>query len=134
MNKKQGFSLIELIVAIVIVGVLASISVPRFINSKIKANDAKMSRCANELGKAMVFYHTQHSCLPSAIDVHTLNPLGEFEDVNNWIPHFKNDQIDAYWHDSDSYSIFFTDKESNIQYRLSDGHLCKRMNDWVKLW
>ena len=133
MSKNQGFSLIELIVAVVIVGVLASISVPRFYNAKIKANDAKMSACANEIGKAMVFYYTQHSCLPPTINVNTLEPLNELEDVNNWIPHFKNDQIDAYWHDSSSYSIFFTDKESDIQYKLSEGHFYRRQN-WVKLW
>ena len=134
MSKNKGFSLIELIVVVVIVGVLASIAVPRFLNSKIKANDTKMSACANELGKAMVFYYTQHSCLPATINVNTLEPLGEFSDVNNWIPHFKNDQIDVYEHDSSSYSIFFTDKESNIQYKLSEGHFYKQQNDWIKLW
>ena len=134
MSKNQGFSLIELIIVIVIVGVLVSISVPRFLNSKIRANDAKMSTCANELGKAMVFYHTQYSYLPPTINVNTLDPLNEFSDVNNWIPHFKNDQIDAYEHDSSSYSILFTDKESDIQYKLSEDHFYRRQNDWVKLW
>ena len=134
MSKNQGFSLIELIVVVVIVGVLASMAVSRFQNAKIRANDAKMSSCANELGKAMVFYYTEHSCLPATINVNTLEPLGEFSDVKNWTPHFKNDQIDAYGHDSSSYSIFFTDKESDVQYKLSDGHFYKQQTEWVKLW
>lgn len=40
MNKEKGFTLIELVIAIVIIGILAAIAVPKFVDLSDDATDA----------------------------------------------------------------------------------------------
>jgi prepilin-type N-terminal cleavage/methylation domain-containing protein len=51
-----GFSLIELLVVMIIVGVLASIAIPMFLNQRSKAHDSATKADLNALGKEIGTY------------------------------------------------------------------------------
>lgn len=53
MKSQSGFTLIELIIVIVILGVLAALAVPRFINLQDDAQDAALNGQAATLSSAM---------------------------------------------------------------------------------
>ena len=52
MNKQSGFTLIELIMVIVILGILAATAIPRFVNLSTEAGEAAAAGVAGALGAA----------------------------------------------------------------------------------
>jgi len=64
-NKKQfGFSLIELLVAILILGVLAMVGLASFVSSQKKARDAVRKHDLTEVQKAIEMYQADHGLYP----------------------------------------------------------------------
>ncbi len=57
--KQSGFSLIELVIVIVILGILAATAIPRFLNVTDDAEDASVDGVAGGLATAVSFVRSQ---------------------------------------------------------------------------
>lgn len=71
MDKKfdqfgQGFTLVELLVAIAIIGLIVGLALPNFLGARERARDAKKKGELNELKTALRLYYTDYQSYPGA--------------------------------------------------------------------
>lgn len=68
-SREDGFSLIELLVVMVIIGVLAGITIPILVNQRKSAVDASMKSDLRNTAVLVEGHRTEHASYPASIAV-----------------------------------------------------------------
>jgi type IV pilus assembly protein PilA len=65
--KDSGFSLVEILVVIAVIGLLAAIAIPQFMTYRSEAIDAEMKSDLRNASVAIEAYYAKQSVLPASI-------------------------------------------------------------------
>ncbi|GAC1514245.1 MAG: hypothetical protein NVS1B4_01460 [Gemmatimonadaceae bacterium] len=72
--QKRGFTLIELLVVVVIIGILAAMAIPKFANSKERANVASMKSDLRNMVTAEETYFADYATYTTSVGLTTMTP------------------------------------------------------------
>lgn len=61
-ENKQAFTLIELLIVVAIIGILAAIAVPNFLNARMRATIARMESDMKAIGDSLMMYRIDNPC------------------------------------------------------------------------
>ena len=67
-NKKRAFTLIEMLIVIVIIGILAAALIPRLSSARGRANDVARKADLAQVAAALVAYQIDHGKFPLCPD------------------------------------------------------------------
>jgi len=76
MNRQQGFSLIELLIVVAVIGIIAAIAVPNLMQSKAAANEASAISSVRTIVTAQITYSATQGNGAYAPDLATLQGVG----------------------------------------------------------
>lgn len=77
MNHKKAFTLIELLIVVAIIGILAAIAVPNFLNAQVRSKVARSEADIRSIATAVEMYKLDNNHYPRFIS-HVNNPIGVF--------------------------------------------------------
>ena len=82
MERREGFTLIELMIVIVIIGILAAVAIPNFVSMQDRAREAKVRHHAHSLQLAAEDFSVRNNGVYSdaQADLLPLLPLGALMD------------------------------------------------------
>jgi type IV pilus assembly protein PilA len=89
-KSEKGFSLIELLVVMLIIGILAAVAIPSFVNQRSKAFDAAAKSNLRTAETAMETYSSDHNgSYPASVDTKngSSDPLVAIEEVLSNAPY-----------------------------------------------
>ena len=83
--KKQAFTLIELLIVVAIIGILAAIAVPNFLNAQIRAKIARVEADLQAMKTAIEMYRLDNNAYPDSCTLEALGSV-QFRAGEIWAP------------------------------------------------
>src|SRR5689334_20596629 len=68
MRKTRGFTLVEILIVVIILGILAAIVIPQFTNASNDARNSSVASTLQTLRGQIELYKIQHADNPPAVD------------------------------------------------------------------
>ena len=100
MKKEKGFTLVELIFVIFIIGILASVAVPNFLNAKNKARVAASKDNLNTILKGINMYFIEFGIYPSQASMDSVSTIpvlnDELTNPDSYLQQFYDNRIQEY--------------------------------------
>ena len=117
MYRKKGFTLIELIMVIVIIGILAAIAVPKFINLRKDAQIAACKGSAGAIQTALSNYYARTAISGTAAIPHTLAS-------SSFTPYLSDNKLPATPPTGSSWDTYYHANADNTSYTFSVNSAC----------
>ena len=73
--KQKGFTIVELLIVIVVIGILAAITIVAFNGVQQRANNTKFANMVGQYAKALSIYATEKSAYPGVVAASVANNL-----------------------------------------------------------
>ena len=94
--NQRGFATLEVILMVMVIGILASIAVPRFNSVTAAANTAKIQADLSTLDTAISLYYMDNGSYPDEGNITAESPLKEYiKDIGNLKPPTGSAYIDG---------------------------------------
>jgi general secretion pathway protein G len=119
-KMKKGFSLLELIFAIVVIGIIASFAIPKYLDTRDSALVSTLKRDISTATTSIQSYHLQNGSISKISDAVTLN-------TTNWTI----EDLKITYKDNTTDCAIIEVKESKLNLTVSAdaGDICKKLDE-----
>jgi general secretion pathway protein G len=81
-SSKRGFTLVEILIVVIILGILAAIVIPQFTNASTEARNSNVRSQLQTLRSQIELYKLQHKDVPPALVSGSWAPFLQYSDID----------------------------------------------------